>query len=50
MKPIERPAEKAVAEENTESAAEEEADRPEVAAAPEHTEAPIDGPAARNAR
>lgn len=44
VKPIERPAEKAVAEENTESAAEEEADRPEVAAAPEHTEAPIGRP------
>ena len=44
VKPIERPVEKAVVGENTESAAEEEKDLPAVAAAPEHTEAPVGRP------
>lgn len=44
VKPIERPAEKAIAEESTGSSAEEEKDQPAVAAAPEHTEAPVGRP------
>lgn len=47
-KPIERPDEKAIAEQKTESAAEAEGDAPEIAATPEHTEAPISRPRAED--